>query len=112
MSAAAGAEQAGGFPRIDAHQHFTREYSPSLLFPILQRNRFDGSVVVANVPSVAETRWLLELAAEHDFIGAVVGWADLGDPRVGEVLDEYQRHPKLDRKSTRLNSSHLGISYA
>jgi L-fuconolactonase len=95
VSAPAGAEQAGGFPRIDAHQHFTREYSPSLLFPILQRNRFDGSVVVANVPSVAETRWLLELAAEHDFIGAVVGWADLADPRVGEVLDEYQRHPKF-----------------
>ena len=52
-------------------------------------------MVVANVPSVEETRWLLGLAAEHDFIRAVVGWADLADPRVGEVLDEYQRHPKF-----------------
>ena len=85
----------GGFPRIDSHQHFTREYLPSLLFPILKRNRFDGSVVVASRPSVEETRWLLGLAAEHNFIRAVVGWADLGDPRVGEVLDEYQRHPKF-----------------
>ncbi|MCX6629759.1 MAG: amidohydrolase family protein [Candidatus Solibacter sp.] len=88
-------EQPGGFPRIDSHQHFTREYLPSLLFPILKRNRFDASVVVANVPSVEETRWLLGLAAEHDFIRAVVGWADLADPRVGQVLDEYQRHPKF-----------------
>ncbi len=85
----------GGFSRIDSHQHFTREYLPSLLFPILERNRFDGSVVVANIPSVEETRWLLGLAAEHDFIRAVVGWADLADPRVGEVLDEYQRHAKF-----------------
>ena len=85
----------GGVPRIDSHQHFTREYTPSLLFPILQRNRFDGSVVVANDSSVPETRWLLALATEHDFIRAVVGWADLADPRVGEVLDEYRRHPKF-----------------
>ena len=85
----------GEYSRIDSHQHFTREYLPSLLFPILKRNRFDGSVAVVNIPSVEETRWLLGLAAEHDFIRAVVGWADLADPRVGEVLDEYQRHPKF-----------------
>jgi L-fuconolactonase len=85
----------GGFPRIDSHQHFTREYLPSLLFPILKRNRFDGSVVVTRVPSAEETRWLLALAAEHDFIRAVVGWADLADPLVGDLLDEYQRHPKF-----------------
>ena len=83
------------YPRIDSHQHFTSEYLPSLLFPILKRNRFDGSVVVASRPSVEETRWLLEQAAQHDFIRAVIGWADLADPRVGETLDEYQRHPKF-----------------
>ena len=85
----------GAFPRIDSHQHFTPEYLPSLLFPILKRNRFDGSVVVASRPSVEETRWLLELAAQHDFIRAVVGWADLADPLVGATLDEFQRHPKF-----------------
>jgi L-fuconolactonase len=84
-----------GFTRIDSHQHFTRGYLPSLLFPILKRNRFDGSVVVTHVPSMEETRWLLDLAAEHDFIRAVVGWADLADPQVGVVLDEYQRYPKF-----------------
>ncbi|MGD0778880.1 MAG: amidohydrolase family protein [Candidatus Solibacter sp.] len=95
MSASAGGEHAGGFARIDSHQHFTPEYTPSLLFPILRRNRFDGTVAIAQGPSVDETRWLLSLASEHDFIRAVVGWADLADPRLGEVLDEYQRHPKF-----------------
>jgi L-fuconolactonase len=85
----------GVYPRIDSHQHFTREYTPALLYPILKRNRFDGSVVVTSLPTVEESRWLLSLAAQHDFIRAVVGWADLADPRVGDVLDEYQRHPKF-----------------
>ena len=82
-------------PRIDSHQHFTREYTPALLYPILKRNRFDGSVVVTSLPTVEESRWLLSLAAQHDFIRAVVGWADLAHPRVGDALDEYQRHPKF-----------------
>jgi L-fuconolactonase len=84
-----------GPPRIDSHQHFTREYLPSLLGPILKRNRFDGSVAVANSPNVEETRWLLSLASEHRFIRAVVGWADLADPRVGDLLDQYRLHPKF-----------------
>jgi L-fuconolactonase len=95
VSGATGEDRTGAFPRIDSHQHFTREYLPSLLLPILKRNRFDGSVAVAGNPSVEETRWLLSLAADHDFIRAVVGWADLADPRVGDVLDEYRRHPKF-----------------
>jgi L-fuconolactonase len=83
------------FPRIDSHQHFTREYSPELLFPILKRNRFDGTVVVNSVPSVEENRWLLSLAANHDFIRAVVCWADLSDAGLPALIDEYQRHPKF-----------------
>jgi L-fuconolactonase len=81
--------------RIDSHQHFTPELLPTLLGPILKRNRFDGSVVVTKLATVEDTRWLLAQSAEHEFIRGVVGWADLGDPGVGRVLDEYQRHPKF-----------------
>jgi L-fuconolactonase len=81
--------------RIDSHQHFTREFPPSLLEPILKRNRFQGTVAVTKIHSVEETRWLLALASGHDFIRAVVGWADLNLPGVSAVLDEYQRHPKF-----------------
>ena len=81
--------------RIDSHQHFTREYLPSLLLPILKRNRFDGTVVVTHLPSVEETRWLFGLASQYDFLRAVVGWADLNAPALNGILDEYQRHPKF-----------------
>ena len=78
--------------RIDAHQHFTAEYTPDVLAPILKRNRFEGSVVVCNSDDVS---FHFELAAKHDFIQAVVAWADLTDPHLGNVLEEYQRHPKF-----------------
>jgi L-fuconolactonase len=81
--------------RIDSHQHFRGELSPDVLGPILKRNRFDGSVAVVSEESVEETRLLLELAAKHEFIRGVVGWADLTDAELGRVLDEYQRHPKF-----------------
>ena len=99
--------------RIDAHQHFwdihrfqypwmppgesplRRNYLPQQLEPVLKRNRFEGSVVVQANTILDETRWLLELASKHEFIRGVVGWVDLTDPRVGTVLDEFQRHPKF-----------------
>lgn len=78
--------------RIDSHQHFTPEILPSLLWPILKRNRFEGSIVVTRLETVEDTRWLLDLTAEHEFVRGVVGWADLSDPG---ILDEYQRHEKF-----------------
>ena len=99
--------------RIDSHQHFwdigrfrypwmpeadsplRRNFLPSDLQPILDRNRFDGSVVVQANVVLEETRWLLELAEQHEFIRGVVGWVDLTDPQVGATLDELQRQPKF-----------------
>ena len=96
--------------RIDAHQHFwdlerfayawmpqdpsplRHNYLPQQLGTILKRNRFDGCVAVQATTAIEETHWLLELAAEHDFIFGVVGWVDLTDPRLGETLDQLQRH--------------------
>uniref|UniRef100_Q028P9 Amidohydrolase 2 n=1 Tax=Solibacter usitatus (strain Ellin6076) TaxID=234267 RepID=Q028P9_SOLUE len=83
------------FSRIDSHQHFTREYLPTLLFPILKRNRFEGSVVVCEQAGVEENRWLLGLAAEHEFIRGVVCGVDLGDAALPALLDEYQEHAKF-----------------
>ncbi|MBC8167695.1 MAG: amidohydrolase, partial [Bryobacteraceae bacterium] len=81
--------------RIDSHQHFwdlsrfgygwmpqeptplRRNFLPSDLAPILGRNRFNGSVVVQATTDAGEAAWLLELAAENDFILGVVAWVDL-----------------------------------
>jgi L-fuconolactonase len=78
--------------RIDSHQHFTPEILPSLLWPILKRNRFEGSIAVTRLETVEDTRWLLDLTAEHEFVRGVVGWADLRNP---DFLDEYQKRVKF-----------------
>ena len=95
--------------RIDAHQHFwdprrfeyawmppepsvlRQSFLPDLLRRILERNRFEGSVLVQANTLLAETRWLLDLAEANEFIRAVVGWVDLTDPKLGAVLDELQK---------------------
>ena len=91
---------------LDAHQHFWqvgrfdypwmskdlgvlyRDYLPADLAPLLKRNNVEKTVLVQASNSVAETRWLLELAGANEFIAGVVGWVDLTSP-------EIEAHPKL-----------------
>jgi predicted TIM-barrel fold metal-dependent hydrolase len=56
--------------RLDAHQFFTPEHTPEHLASILKRNRFEGSIAVAQ--NVADTDWLIGQAARHGFIRGVV----------------------------------------
>lgn len=76
--------------RLDAHQFFTPEHVPEHLHPILERNRFSGSIAVAS--TVEETRKLLALATRFTFIRGVIGSNDFDDPR---ILDEYEASPVL-----------------
>ena len=91
---------------IDSHQHFWqvgrfdypwmtkdlgvlyRDYLPNDLQPILQNNHVDKTMLVQASNSVAESRWLLELANASSFIAGVVGWIDLISPDVNRQLDE------------------------
>ncbi|MGV3588077.1 MAG: amidohydrolase family protein [Adhaeribacter sp.] len=98
---------------IDAHQHFW-QYSPSAydwiddtmkplqqdflpeqLAPLLQQNNFSGSVAVQALQTEAETEFLLNLAAKHDFIKGVVGWTDLQAVDVETKLSRLAQNPKL-----------------
>lgn len=72
-----------------------RNYLPEDLWPILEENRFDGSVVVQANTVMDETWWLLELARDNAFILGVVAWVDLTDPELPAVLDELQKPPKF-----------------
>ncbi|KUO16433.1 amidohydrolase family protein [Streptomyces dysideae] len=49
--------------------------------------RLHSTVVVQCIPDVPETEDLLALAEREPLIGAVVGWADLTSPAIGDVLD-------------------------
>lgn len=99
--------------RIDAHQHFwrydpaehgwidermgalRRDFLPSDLRPLIAEANIGGVVSVQARQSLAETRWLLELAAEHEFIQGVVGWVPLVAPDVREQLVSFVGHPPL-----------------
>lgn len=113
--------------RIDAHQHFwdldrfpypwmppapsplRRKFLPEDLQPILERNQFDGSIVVQATTVPEEGPWLLELASAHPMVLGVVAWVDLTDPALGKTLDRLQtnrkfsgiRHPVHDEADNR-----------
>ncbi|WP_369240302.1 amidohydrolase [Streptomyces sp. R21] len=57
--------------------------------PIAGR-RLTSTVVVQCIASVPETRDLLALADNDPLIGAVVGWADLTSPAIGDALDDLR----------------------
>lgn len=99
--------------RIDAHQHFwmyspeqygwisdempelKRNFLPEDLKPKLDGQLLDGSIVVQARQDLDETRWLLALADEHDFVKGVVGWVDLCSPDLPAQLDEFAANRKL-----------------
>jgi L-fuconolactonase len=99
--------------RIDAHQHFwkysaaeygwineqmmvlQRDFLPRDLEPLLDESGFDGSIAVQARQSLEETRWLLELAEQNNFILGVVGWVDLCSPQLHRQLEGFAAHQKL-----------------
>ena len=98
---------------IDSHQHFWqvgrfdypwmtsdlgvlyRDYLPNDLAPILERNGVNQTVLVQASNSVAESRWLLDLADANSFIAGIVGWVDLKSVEIDAQLDELCAHPKF-----------------
>jgi L-fuconolactonase len=99
--------------KIDSHQHFwaindtdygwmgeehgsiQRDFLPTDLEPLLVANSIDGCVAVQARQMIEETRWLLDLAEQHDFIRAVVGWVPLLENAGTPWLEEFAAHPKL-----------------
>lgn len=98
---------------IDSHQHFWqvgrfdypwmskdlgilyRDYLPDDLSPILHANDVTKTVLVQASNSIAESRWLLNLADANSFIAGVVGWVDLQSPDIAAQLAELTRNTKF-----------------
>jgi len=72
-----------------------RDFLPADLAPQLQAGKFAGCVAVQARPSLAESRWLLELAETNPIIRGVVGWVDLSAPGVVKDLTEFAQHPRF-----------------
>jgi L-fuconolactonase len=99
--------------KIDAHQHFWKfdpveygwiapdqhvlrhDHLPADLHKEMAAVGISGCVSIQARSSVEETRFLLELASQNDFILGVAGWAPLTDPNVKAVLEKFIPNKKL-----------------
>jgi L-fuconolactonase len=99
--------------KIDTHQHFwkyndrdyvwmtagmdrlRKDHLPADLLPLIGGADISATVAVQARQSLEESSWLLQLADEHTFIRAVVGWVDLCSERVVEQLEQLAQHPKF-----------------
>ena len=99
--------------RIDAHVHFWRlargdydwmssdltrihrDFGPEDLRPHLARAGIAEIVVVQAAESVAETEFILGIAAKTDFVSGVVGWAPFDGSDGPEVLARLAADPRF-----------------
>lgn len=100
-------------PIIDTHHHLwrfvpheypwmsdrqavlARDHLPAELEPLMAEAGVVGTVVVQARRTLAETEWLLALAADHPFILGVVGWVDFTSPRLEADLERLAIDPAL-----------------
>lgn len=95
--------------RIDSHQHFwhyteaefawidspaiQRDFLPPDFERIAAESGVQGSIAVQARKSLDETRWLLNLAQQHEIIKGVVGWVPWDQP---EALKTLHNIPGLE----------------
>ncbi|MCI4666285.1 MAG: amidohydrolase family protein [Neomegalonema sp.] len=99
--------------RIDAHQHFWRldrgdygwltpelepiyrDFDPDDLISELDEAGMEGTVLIQAAPTVAETEYMLSLAAQEEFIQGVVGWTEFESPEAPEAISWLAQNPAL-----------------
>ncbi len=101
------------YDKIDAHHHLwkysaaeypwisenmgplRRDFLIQDLVDVLEESDIEGVITVQARQTLAETRWLLDLARSLDFIRGVVGWVALADPKVERDLEQLSTHAQL-----------------
>lgn len=99
--------------RIDSHQHYWkadrgdyhwmtpqvpvlhRDYLPADLRPSLMQHNIQKTIVVQAAQTLAETDFLLDLAATDDSIAGVVGWLDMESPDFPQQFEQYRKCAKF-----------------
>jgi len=72
-----------------------RDFGPSDLENEIREAGIAGVIAVQARQTLAETGWLLNLAAENDFIRAVVGWVPLTSAGIRDELAAWRQQPLL-----------------
>jgi L-fuconolactonase len=96
---------------VDAHHHFwdpsradypwmtddlaaiRRRFGPEDLAPLMARAGINRTILVQTRSSLDESREFLATAFASDSVAGVVGWVDLADPAVGEVIAQLVEGP-------------------
>ncbi len=97
--------------KVDAHQHFWnltkvaypwlgpehgpiyRTFEAHDLEPLLRKAGIDKTVIVQAMDSYEDTDYMLDTAASHDWVGAVVGWVPLNRPAEADLkLERYAKN--------------------
>jgi L-fuconolactonase len=99
--------------RVDSHQHFWRldrgdytwltrklrpiyrDFQPADLGPILHIHEIDATVLVQAAATLAETDYMLDLAAKTGFVLGVVGWVEFDAPHAASDIERLSRNPRL-----------------
>jgi len=99
--------------RVDAHHHLwqyspeeygwidasmqplQRDFLPADLAAVCSAASIDATIAVQARQTLAETHWLLSLAAESPLIRGVVGWADIAAEEFAETLPALAANPLL-----------------
>ena len=99
--------------QIDAHQHFWRldrgdygwltpaagslyrDFMPADIEPLLARHGIDATILVQAAPTVAETDFLLAVAARAPFVAGVVGWVDFAAADAVATIARLAGNPLL-----------------
>jgi L-fuconolactonase len=99
--------------RIDAHLHFWQldrgdygwltpalaplwhDFLPADSLPLLDDRGIDAVIAVQAAPSLAETRFLLDLARQQPRIEGVVGWVDMAASDAADRIAELAQDPVL-----------------
>ncbi len=100
-------------PVIDTHQHFWavargdygwltedlgpiyRDFGPADLRPLMEAAGIEATVLVQAAPTVAETEYLLSIAADTEFVQAVVGWVDFEAADAPDTIARLAADPNL-----------------
>ncbi len=98
---------------IDSHHHFwiynpveydwieddmkriRADFLPQDLKEEINMAGVDGVITVQARQTTEETDWILQFAAENEFIKGVIGWIPLIDEHCEEYLCKYKNHPYL-----------------
>jgi L-fuconolactonase len=70
-----------------------RRFAPDDLRPIVERRGVTRTILVQTRSSLPETVEFLDTAASIDFVAGVVGWIDLTDEAIVDVLDRLRSGP-------------------